>query len=282
VQVAKNWDSLMKRLMQASPQDLVSWIFPDGLYEGELNTELQKDPVIADLMYTVKWKGQQVALHIEFQTRRHGQMDRRVWEYNVLTCVRTGLPVYSVVIYLVKDDSVVEPPYTIQLPTGDIIHHFVFRNIKLWEMPPEVLLRQNLPGLWPLLPLTQGGDRREVVEQMISSLQQVGKKELLALGYALSTLVFEQESDQQWLREIFMSLEDNFEESWFYQEMAQKERSKELRDMLIRFTTLRFPDLVSQAQKQAEQVKSQEQLRTMIDKLVTATTDQEARAALMS
>ena len=57
---------------------------------------------------------------------------------------------------------------------------------------------------------------------------------------------------------------------------------KQLRNMLVHFTALRFPDLVSQAQKQAEQVKSQEQLRTMIDKVVTATTDQEARAALMS
>jgi hypothetical protein len=77
-------------------------------------------------------------------------------EIIVLTCVRTGLPVYSVVIYLLKNHSVVEPPYTVQLPTGEIIHHFVFRNIKLWEIPPEVLLRQNLPGLLPLLPLTQG------------------------------------------------------------------------------------------------------------------------------
>ena len=43
--MVKIWDGLMKRLMQASPQDLVSWIFPDAIYAGVLNTELQKDPV---------------------------------------------------------------------------------------------------------------------------------------------------------------------------------------------------------------------------------------------
>ena len=99
---------------------------------------------------------------------------RRVWDYNVLTSVRTGLPVYSVVLYLAKKGSIVEPPYTIELPSGEIIHHFVFQNIKLWEIPPEVLLQQNLPGLLPLLPLTRGGNRREVVEQMFQSLEQVG------------------------------------------------------------------------------------------------------------
>jgi predicted transposase YdaD len=194
-----------------------------------------------------------------------------------------------VVIYLVKDSAVVEPPYTIELPTGDIIHHFVFQNVKLWEIPPEVLIEQNLPGLLPLLPLTQEGNRREVVEQMISSLQQVGKKELLALGYAFSARMFEQEVDQQWLKEKFKSMEDIFEETWLYQEIEQKGmakgitkgRAEVLRDMLIHLTNLRFPDLVSQARKQAEQANSQEQLQAMIDKLFTATTVQEARAALM-
>lgn len=188
--MAKTWDSLMKRLMQVSPQYLVSWIFPDGIYQGELNTELQKDPVRADLMYTVERKGRQIAFHVEFQKKHDDNMDRRVWEYNVLTCVRTGLPVYSVVIYLVPDDSVVEPPYTVELAPGEIVHHFVFGNIKLWEIPHEVLLNLHLPGLLPLLPLTQGGDQREVAEQMIANLLQIGAKELLAIGCSFLNLVF--------------------------------------------------------------------------------------------
>ena len=61
-----------------------------------------------------------------------------------------------------------------------------------------------------------------------------------------------------------------------------KGREEELRNTLIRITTLRFPDLVSLAQQQAEQGKSAEQLRTMIDKLVTASTAQEARDILTS
>jgi len=67
--MVKIWDNLMKGLMQAKPQDLVSWMFPNAVYTGELNTEIQKDPVRADLMYTIEWRGQQGAFHIEFQAR---------------------------------------------------------------------------------------------------------------------------------------------------------------------------------------------------------------------
>jgi hypothetical protein len=92
--------------------------------------------------------------------------------------------------------------------------------------------------------------------------------------------------DKEWIEREFKRMASIFEKSWVYQETVEKSkregREEELCNMLIRLTTLRFPDLVNQAQKQAEQTKSQEQLRTMIDKLFTATTNQEARDALMS
>jgi len=92
--------------------------------------------------------------------------------------------------------------------------------------------------------------------------------------------------DKKWLTERFKNmLADILKESWVYQEIAEEGReegrAEELRNMLTHLTSLRFPNLVSQAQKQAEQTKSQEQLRTMIDKLFTATTEQEARDAFI-
>jgi len=120
---------------------------------------------------------------------------------------------------------------------------------------------------------------------MIRRLRQTERKDLLSIGCTFAVLRFEQESDKQWLREVIIRMKDDLEDNWFLQEWVDKgleEGSlRELRGILLRITTRRFPGLVSQAQKQVEQVKSQEQLRTMIDLLVTANTDQEARAALM-
>lgn len=299
--MAKIWDGLMKRLAQASPQDLVSWIFPGAVYGGELNTELPKDPVFADLMYTVMRKGQEVAFHVEFQIEHDPNMGRRVWQYNVLTSVRTGLPVYSVVLYLVPNGSIVESPYTVELETGEIIHQFAFRNVKLWEIAPEVLFQQNLPGLLPLLPLTQGGNRREVVGPMISSLQQIGKMELLTLGFALASLMFKQESDQQWLKELSMSMEDMLEETWFYKEIAQKGMTKglqqglqqgleqgleqelqALRATLLSFVETCFPDQLTLAKQQVEFTTTPSQVQDLLKKLFAARTSDEVKEFLFS
>jgi len=130
--VSKQWDILTKMLMQANPQDLVSWILADAVYRGEQNVELQKkDPISADLLYNIEWSGEQIVLHIENQRKRDDEMGRRVWEYNSLASIHTGLPVYSVVIYLVKQRSIVNPPYEMKMPTGFTVHRFFFQNIKL-------------------------------------------------------------------------------------------------------------------------------------------------------
>ncbi len=297
----KQWDILTKMLIQANPQDLVSWMFPNAIYEGELNTELQKDPVVADLMYQIRWKGKQVGFHIEFQNKHDTNMGQRVWDYNVLTSVRTRLPIYSVVIYLVEDSPIVEPPYTIEWPTGEIIHHFVFRNIKLWEIPPDVLLEQNLPGLLPLLPLTQEGNRREVVEQMIRRLEHVGNENLLALGYAFAGRMLTQETDQRWLKEMFMSVENIFEGTWIYDEILQKgvvkgleqgvkqgleqgieQELQALRATLLSFVKAHFSDQLALAKQQIGFITTPSQAQECLDKLFAARTDDEVRDILFS
>ena len=300
--MAKQWDILTKMLMQANPQDLVSWVFMDAIYLGELNVELQKkDPISADLLYIIQWRGEQVVLHVEIQRKRDEEMGRRVWEYNCLASIHTGLPVYSVVIYLIKEPAIVDPPYEMKFPTGFTVHQFFFENMKLWEIPPEVLKEQKLPGLLPLLPLTKGGKRREVVEDMIESLQQAGKSDLLPLGYAFSALLFKKKDEQQWLQERFMAMEDILEESWAYQEMVQKglakgleqglkqgleqglEQGKQqgLEQIVVRFAELHFPDLVPLAKQQAAQATNSQQLQEMLNKLFVAHTDNEAKAILL-
>jgi predicted transposase YdaD len=319
--VPNEWDHLTKLLMQANPQDLVSWVLTDAIYEGELNVELQKYPIRADLLYTVKWKGEEVALHVEFQHDSDNKMDRRAWEYNCLTSIHTGLPVYSVVIYLVKAGSIADPPYEIKLPTGFTVHRFLFQNIKLWEIPAEVLKRQKLPGLLPLLPLTEEGERREVVEDMIECLQQAGRADLLPLAYAFSALTFKEENERQWLKERFDTMEDILAESWAYQEMVQKGMAKglerglkqgleqgkqqgleqgkqqgleqgkqqgleqgklqSLEEIVVRFVEIHFPDLVPLAKQQVRLATTSQQLQEMVDKLFVAHTDREAKAVLL-
>ena len=122
--MAKQWDSLIKLLVEANKQDLVSLLLPGAKFERELNTELQSRVLEADLLYVVNWDGTEVIMHVEFQKRRDGNMGRRLWEYNTQTTIISGLPVCSFVVYLQRDGNVVESPYNIPRPNGRAIHVF--------------------------------------------------------------------------------------------------------------------------------------------------------------
>src|SRR5260370_14922292 len=108
--------------------------------------------------------------HFEIQRHRDAEMGRRLWEYNAMTTITSGLPVCSFVIYLTKESQVVEPPFTLVLPTGEVAHVFYYTNIKLWEIPTKSLQQPGLEGLLPLLPLTQDGKRPGIVDEMIEGL----------------------------------------------------------------------------------------------------------------
>ena len=225
-------------------------------------------------------------------------MARRVWEYNHLATTYAGLPVHSVVIYLLPDGPIGDPYYEVRFPTGFTVHQFHFRNIKLWEVPPEVLKQQNLPGLLPLLPLTKGAMNREGVEEMIGGLRQAGREDLLPLGYAFSALVFKQKNEHLWLKERFDRMREIFEDSWAYQEMVQQGVAQGLQQgleqglekglekglkqglkqgelqnqqrTLVEFVQVRFPVLTELAQRQAQLCQNVEALHTVTRQLYAA------------
>jgi len=251
-----------------------------------------------------------MGFHIEFQKRHDTNMGRRVWRYNALACDRTDLPIYSVVIYLADDEHpVVEPPYAIKLPNGEIVHYFLFQNIKLWEIPSQALLEQNLPGLLPLLPLTREGKQRETLEQMHQRLQQAGKTDLLAIGYSIALHALNQEHEYQWLEEIFMENENILEGTPLGDRILERgvirglqqgreegleqglERGREegfaqvlhvQRASLLNFVKTHFPAELALANQQVGLIMTPFQAQELLDKLTAARTDEEVEATLLS
>jgi len=98
--------------------------------------------------------------------------------------------------------------------------------LKLWEVAAEDILRTELFGLLPLLPLTREGQRREVVEKMIDGLVTSKELDLLPLGEMLAGLRFRDPVDREWLKRRFAVHSHFIEESWVYQEILQKGMEK--------------------------------------------------------
>ncbi|HET9999291.1 MAG TPA: hypothetical protein VFQ36_00260 [Ktedonobacteraceae bacterium] len=305
--MAKQWDSLIKLLVEANKQDLVSLLLPGAMFERELNTEMQSRVLEADLLYVVNWNGVEVVMHVEFQKRRDGNMGRRLWEYNAQATIISGLPVCSFVIYLQRDGNVVESPYDIARPNGRAIHLFFFDTVKIWEIPGDFLKQEGIEGLLPLLPLMQDGVHHEVVNDMIVSLNNAGKSDLLPLAYAFASLVFKSTEDSDWLRRRFAMLSDDiFEDAWAYQEMLAKGMEKGLqkgmeqglekgmekgmekgkiqgqREIIMDIVQERFPQISALVSKQVQKIEDPIQLRRLSVKLSTAQTVQEAEQALSS
>ncbi len=273
--MANSWDDLMKMLVRSHPQDFVSFISQGALFQGDITSELKVRSIEADFLCKAICNDEEIVVHVEFQRHRDYTMRRRMWEYNCVTDYLTGLPVCSYVLYLRADEYIVEPPYKRVLSDGEVIHVFNYKNIFMWEVPPEVLKQPGLEGMLPLLPLTKGADeaRNAVVGDMIGGLRAAGKEDMLALGYAFAGLVYEKEDDRQWLKRRFAMFHDMLEESWSYREMVEKgidigiERGelKALRPVLIHFVETRFPELASLAQQQAERINRPEALSKLFN-----------------
>src|SRR5579859_8062920 len=83
----KPWDHYIKLLAGENPQALVSFFLTGAVYQGEMSHELITRMIVADGLYKVKWHGESIVLHVEFQRSRKSNMPRRVWEYNALASI---------------------------------------------------------------------------------------------------------------------------------------------------------------------------------------------------
>lgn len=154
--------------------------------------------------------------------------------------------------------------------------------IKLWEIPTEELLRTGLKGLLPLLPLTQEGQRREVVEEAIARLTRPGEGpngELLALVYGLASLAFEDESEQEWLVRRFNMLYEILRDTRAFQEMAKEG----LQEALLALVEARFPDpqLIQLVKDHVSAIEDPHTLQKLIVKAGTAQNAEEMRNYLL-
>src|SRR5437588_3971017 len=283
--MAHVWDDIMKRLLTANPQHFLDWLIPGAQLKSERTIELKSRTLEADKLYNVLVNQLDMIWHVEIQRHSDAQMGRRLWEYNAMATITSGLPVCSFVIYLVHESQIVEPPYSPVLPTGQVAHIFYFTNVKLWEIPTETLKQPGLEGLLPLLTLTREGSRPETIDEMIEGLITSQKTELLSIAYTLASLVFTKEDEREWLIERFAMYQDILQESWVYQEILQEGREQglqALRQTLMSLMEMRFPALAPLAKQQTSTIKDPSVLQSVIVKLFAVQTAEEAEQYLLT
>ncbi len=304
--VDKPWDDSLRKLVRANPQSFVRWLLGEAQFIKELPDKLKSWKLEVDALLQTTFDGQEMLLHIEFQTYNDSDMDERLLRYNVLIRGEYHLPVLSCVIYLLRDGNIPKSPLRWTVPTGQKVLDFYFGSIELGELSPEELLHMDQPGLFPLLPLTKGGARREVVDTMFTGLQTSGQTELMTIGSTLASLIFSKENagDLEWLHRRLHQMNNILRESPFYQEILKEGREEgleegfeeglekglekglqegklgALREVLLTVVQVRFPKLARLTKGLAAITEDPEVLQNLILKMSTAQTFEEAQQYL--
>jgi predicted transposase YdaD len=293
----------MKLLMRKEAQALASLALPGIEVGSALDKELKLKSSEGDFFFHAVLHDLAIILHFEFQKRKDTQMGRRMWEYNVTMDLMENRPVYSVLVYLMKDedegeDTLVGSPYVREIPGTGMGHHFTFQVIKFWEIPPEVAKQPGFEVLLPLLPLTKGGKNLEIVDDMINELLARNRSDLLGLGHFCAGLVFTDEVSKQWLKGRFAKVLEIIQESWVYQETLQKgieqgiEKGREegleegrlqgLQQAAISIVTARFPELEQLAKLIIASISDLKRLEVLVIELSTSSSREHTKELLLS
>lgn len=289
--MAGKWDSFSKLLIGARPWQYARWLARDAEFVAALDIELKAQHLFADALLKVLLDEQLALFHIELQSYDDPDMGKRMLEYSVLAEHQYELPVWSFVICLRKQ-SMVRTPYIRRFIDGSVVHLFHFQVIKLWQVNAQSILDLEWDGLLPLLPLTKGGKKPEIIQVMIEQLVKSGDTNLLALSEMFGGLAFTGEAEKAWFKRRFAMFQDIMKDSWVYQEIVEEseergraeEREKRLRDQrttVVQLVKRDFPLLQGLAEQQVQRVQDPDALQSLISQLFATTSVESARKLLL-
>lgn len=306
-EVSRPFDHFMKSLAHLNPHAFLQLLLPGATFSNEVPLNLKLVDFDVDVLLQMKWHGQEMLLHVEFQKRNDYKMDERMLRYNVLARLEHKLPVLSIVIYLFQDGNVPPSPLNWRVPTGQHILNFHFINLKLWEMSVEELESLNYVELLALTPLMKDGASRDPVQRMMTSLHKAGDASLAYIGYNLAALTFLRHGadspDLNWITRSYNHMQEFFEESPIYQmtlnkgieqgiergieqglEQGLEQALEKARATLLTIVETRYTQsgLLQFARKILDEVESYDALQQLTVQISLATTPEEVRSVLLA
>jgi hypothetical protein len=73
-----HWDFVMKQWLRRNAQQFISWLLKDAVVVSILSTEIKRETIYADALFLVVLYGQEMLLHIEFQSTVDKTMAERL------------------------------------------------------------------------------------------------------------------------------------------------------------------------------------------------------------
>ncbi len=245
-------DQSFKRLFLLRVDALLQWLLGDVQDVQPLLPDLATErQLIPDTLYRVIYEGVLCLVNIEVQSGPDPEMPRRLYLYAARASGLYNLPVISIVIYVFDRGTVTPSPYEMRVGRW-VSGHWNFHSVELYRLPPEQLLKAGLPGVLPLVPLTQNARLEDAEEAMRRLTREEPEDEAKSLGALLAIFLGHMRNDKalalDLYRRFFMANLDNFvrdnpvlHDVWV--EMTEKGEVKGKCEAIQRVLTARFGPL---------------------------------------
>ncbi|MBV9706899.1 MAG: hypothetical protein JO125_05795 [Chloroflexi bacterium] len=148
------YDRALKALMDDHAAEVVPQLLPGSQVVQELNTEITRTNLRADLLYLIVYKGTDHILHLELQTNLDTDMNYRMLDYHVDVYGKYRLPVISMVLY--PFETTIPEPLFHEQSADETLLAFPYRVVRLWKLEAEQFVSQGLVSMYTLLPAMQG------------------------------------------------------------------------------------------------------------------------------
>ncbi len=171
--MTKTADISSKRIISLAPDKWVKWVtqIPDITATEILDSEFQWISRESDVLIRAQSEqyGEFLTLN-ELQLRYKTEMPKRMRAYISLAEEKYNLPVYPVLINILKV-SETEIPNSYQSEFAGLTARQDYRVINLWEVDANLAFEENLSSLLPFVPILKDGAEESIIQQALQKLR---------------------------------------------------------------------------------------------------------------
>ncbi len=260
----KPYDATLKSMLEESPRD---WPLLAGRAAGNvavIDADVSTVSGAADKVLRVRGRPDWI-MHVEFQAGPDRTLPRRLHGYNGLLEDRHDLLVWSVAVLLRPQANLatINGLYELGFPDERPYLRFEYQVIRVWELPPDLLLKGGL-GTLPLAPISAVTEDElpGVIERMKRRVRREMPRPRVAKFWTSTYVLMGLRYPLPLIGELLEGV-IAMEESVTYQAILTRGRVEEARKWLLRLGGRRFGPPPARIKTVIEGISSPEALENM-------------------
>jgi len=170
----RRYDASCRYLAEHHPEALLALVRLPGqvTVTRALPPDVTTPNYVTDAVLPLRWNGQELILHVEFETEAKRTLPQRIFWYNAALAAKYRRPIYSVAVCLTRRRRPPADAYEFVFPDGRR-HRLEYRVVRLWEEDARSALAVAPPGVLPFSVLMKGADARTLRE----AVQRIEERE---------------------------------------------------------------------------------------------------------